>query len=144
MAVFALDCCVLRGTVHLAVLTVAPGTTLHALVLDRDVLPLLDVAQAIEVVCKRLAVYTEVIGDHEMPGDQNHGDKANRYPERAEYMVLHAISRVVRTMRPTSESVPTNSGARVDVKPPYPPCAADALASCSRGFFLRMPSVKVM
>ena len=53
---------------------------LPALVLDREIFPFLDIAEAMEAVGKVLAMHAEVIRNQECPGDEYHPYESNGYP----------------------------------------------------------------
>src|SRR5690606_34074117 len=131
VAVLALDRRVLRTGVLLGLVVVAARAAFLAQVLHREVLPFLDVAEAIEVVGEAVAVHAEVRRDHEVPGDENHGDQSDRDPQGAEHMILHGPSRAMSAMPPFAGA--KGHGARATRKlpadPPLSPQAQKRLAA---------------
>jgi hypothetical protein len=71
VAVFALHPLVRRATMRLRIVLVALKARIRTLILDREVLPLLDVAQAMIVVGKTVAVHAKVIRYQQEPGEEN-------------------------------------------------------------------------
>jgi len=65
------------------------GAGVITLVFDRKILPLLDIAEAMEVVSEAIAVHTEVIRNQKAPGDQDQSDQSDREPQRVQYVSLH-------------------------------------------------------
>ena len=74
MTVFTLYFFVPGITDRLEVIFVALGAAIPALVLDRKIFPLIDIAKAIEIVGKGVTVNAKILRDHEVPGDHNQQD----------------------------------------------------------------------
>jgi hypothetical protein len=74
MAVFTLHPLVRSTTMRSRIVLVTFETRSRALVLDRKVLPLLDVPEAMIVVGEAVAVHAKVIRHHKQPGEKNKSD----------------------------------------------------------------------
>jgi hypothetical protein len=83
MAVLALDRRVRRCIEHLDLFLVTLDAALASQVFDGKVLPLLHVAQPMEVIGKTRAVNPEIFRYQELPGDENHHDQSDSQPQRA-------------------------------------------------------------
>jgi hypothetical protein len=70
-------------------MTIGIGTGVKSLVLDRELLPLIDVAQAMEVVRKAVAVYAKVFGNEEFPGNEDECYESDCDPQGVQYVWLH-------------------------------------------------------
>jgi hypothetical protein len=80
MAIFALDRCVRTRTVLLIVFFVAFQTGFPPEVLRGKVLPFLDIAEAMKIVSEALAMYSEIIGHHELTSDKYRYDQSDGQP----------------------------------------------------------------
>jgi hypothetical protein len=65
---------VLGVTERLRIFFVAFGAALPALVFDRKIFPLIDIAQAIEVVGEGVTVNAKILRYHEVPGNHYQND----------------------------------------------------------------------
>ncbi len=80
MAVLAFNAFVRPAPVGSHIICVALGAIFLALVLDRKILPFLDIPETVIVIGKAFAVYAEVLGNEEVPGDEDEPHKAYSYP----------------------------------------------------------------
>lgn len=92
MAILALNRRMGGGIEHLQIFVVALGARFPALVFDREIFPLLDIAQTVEAVGEVPAVYAKIVGNKEDPGDQNRSDQSDCYPQWAQDVPLHLQS----------------------------------------------------
>jgi hypothetical protein len=71
VAIFALHPLVWRATMRFRIVLVALKARIRTLILNREILPVLDIAEAIVVVGKAVAVHAKVIRHHQQPGEEN-------------------------------------------------------------------------
>jgi hypothetical protein len=89
VAVFAFDPAMRRTPQVPDILAVALGTGSVALVLDRKLLPLLDVAQPVKIIGKAFAVDTEVVRNKKKAGYEDKPYESNCNPQGVQYVSLH-------------------------------------------------------
>jgi len=80
MTTLALDFFVPGVTDRLGIFFMTFGAAFPPLVFNRELLPFIDIAQSIEIVGKGIAMYAEIIGNHEMPGNHHKDDQAHGKP----------------------------------------------------------------
>jgi len=89
VAVFTLDGLMSRTIDLLQVFLVTLQARFPTLVLDRKILPVLNIAEAIKVVSEAVAMDAEIIRNHKLPGDENCRYECDGYPQWAQNVPLH-------------------------------------------------------
>jgi hypothetical protein len=89
MAILALDRLVGRSIQLRHVFFMTFNAELSSPVLDGEIFPFLNVAQAVIAIGEVPAVNSEVIGNQKLSGYKYQTDQADRYPQRAQYIPLH-------------------------------------------------------
>jgi len=71
VAIFALHLFVGRATMRSRIVLVTLNARVRTLILNWEILPVLDAAEAVVIIGKAVAVHAKVIRHHQQPGEKN-------------------------------------------------------------------------
>ena len=99
MAVLTLDSLVARPAHFQDCFFVTLYTIFVAQVLDREILPVLNITQAVIIVGEAFPMHSKVIRHHERPDYEEQNYQSDRHPQGSQHVVLHPLSRKRDDMR---------------------------------------------
>ena len=116
MTVFALDVLMDRAADESGVFCMTHRAVVSALKLDRKILPVLEIAEAVIAVSKIPAMNAEVIRNQESPAEDEQSDQSDRHPQWVQYVPLHLRfpKIIIERERSTPYLVATSSQSRIE------------------------------